>query len=237
MIKKKIIFTLLFLIVFTTKLSARRYIMIETSYGNIYIKLYKDTRIHSKNFYSLVNNKYFDSTTFHRVIKGFMIQGGDPYSKNILKKDSIGEGGPGYQLKSEFKRKHFHKRGVIAAARNSDEVNSKRESSGSQFYIVQGRKFTDQELDKFEQRISNAIGRSYKFSLEERKFYKEKGGAPWLDMQYTIFGEVVAGIETVDKIASVETNKEAKPNEDIVMKIKVVKLKKQKIKALKKQME
>jgi len=205
--------------------SKRTVIEIKTVYGDIYIELYSKTRRHKSNFIRLAESGFFDETLFHRVIKDFMIQGGDPYSRIPEKKDSIGEGGPGYEIDAEFFSEYFHKRGVIAAARNSDDVNPKRKSAGSQFYIVQGRKFTDAELDKFEQRISTNVKRAFKFSEEVRKVYKETGGTPWLDMQYTVFGEVIKGMDVVDKIAYAKTGMRDLPLQAIKMDVNVLKMK------------
>lgn len=198
-------------------------VQIRTSYGDVYIRLYDDTPVHKANFIRLAKEGFFDSTLFHRVIENFMIQGGDPYSRTAGKEDSIGEGGPGYLLDAEFRENHFHKRGVIAAARNGDDVNPERKSDGSQFYIVQGKKFTDEELDKYELRVQKALKDSlWKYSDAQRTYYKTTGGTPWLDQQYTIFGEVIRGMEVVDKIAAVKRNKKDRPLEDIRMDVNIV---------------
>lgn len=127
-------------------------VLINTGFGNMKVKLYKETPLHRENFIKLVSDKFYDSLLFHRVIKGFMIQGGDPDSKNASSV-LVGNGGPGYTIPAEFNSKYFHKKGAIAAARRGDDVNPGKESSGSQFYIVQGKVFTDAELDKIEKRI------------------------------------------------------------------------------------
>lgn len=212
--------------------SKRTVIEIKTVYGDIYIELYSKTKKHRANFIRLAEGGFFDETLFHRVIKDFMIQGGDPFSRIPEKKDSVGEGGPGYEIDAEFFSEYIHKRGVIAAARNSDDVNPKRKSAGSQFYIVQGRKFTDAELDKFEQRISGNLKRTFKFSLEARKVYKEIGGTPWLDMQYTVFGEVIKGMDVVDKIAYVKTGMRDMPQQEVKMDVNVLKMSRKEYKLL-----
>ena len=128
-------------------------VLINTGFGEMKVKLYKETPLHRENFIKLVSDKFYDSLLFHRVIKGFMIQGGDPDSKNTSADAIFGNGGPGYTIPAEFNSKYFHKKGAIAAARKGDDVNPGKESSGSQFYIVQGKVFTDAELDKIEKRI------------------------------------------------------------------------------------
>lgn len=128
-------------------------VLINTSFGEMKVKLYKETPLHRENFIKLVSDKFYDSLLFHRVIKGFMIQGGDPDSKNEFSDIILGNGGPGYTIPAEFNSKYFHKKGAIAAARKGDDRNPGKESSGSQFYIVQGKVFTDAELDKIEKRI------------------------------------------------------------------------------------
>jgi peptidyl-prolyl cis-trans isomerase B (cyclophilin B) len=196
---------------------------IKTTYGNIYVWLYKETPLHRANFLKLVKEGFYNNTIFHRVIKDFMIQGGDPYSRMEEKKDSIGHGGPGYTIEAEIKPQFFHKRGVLAAARMPDNVNPQRRSSGSQFYIMQGRKFSDDELKNIERSIGLSIkDPNFKFTDEQLAVYKEIGGAPWLDRQYTIFGEVISGMDVVDKIASVEKIPVDRPKEDIKINMKII---------------
>ncbi|NVO01066.1 MAG: peptidylprolyl isomerase [Bacteroidetes bacterium] len=202
----------------TKKLNEKEYkILINTSLGDIKLILYNETPQHRDNFVKLVNQKFFDGILFHRVIKNFMIQGGDPDSKDCKPKTKLGDGGPGYNIPAEFVSKYIHKRGALAAARESDDVNPKKESSGSQFYIVQGKLFTDEEIDAVTKRTGKI------FSKEERDIYKTIGGVPHLDANYTVFGEVYEGIEVVDKIANVKTRKsDDRPEEDIKMTIKVI---------------
>lgn len=189
---------------------------IETRYGTIVIKLYNETPKHRDNFIKLVKEGYYDGTIFHRVINQFMIQGGDPDSKNTKTNQALGSGGPGYTVPAEFVSKYFHKKGAIAAARLGDGGNPKKESSGSQFYIVQGKPYSNAELDNMETMMGK------KFTPEQRLAYSTIGGTPHLDGSYTVFGEVIKGLDVIDKIASVKTAPGDRPVEDIVMKIKMI---------------
>lgn len=192
-------------------------IEIDTPYGTIKIRLYDNTPLHRDNFIKLAKQGFYDGILFHRVILNFMIQGGDPESKNAKPNQLLGQGGPGYNIPAEIKSENFHKRGAVAAARLPDEINPKRESSGSQFYIVQGRKYTEQELTQIERQLN------IRFSEKQKEIYQTIGGAPHLDGSYTVFGEVTSGIEVVDAIAKVKTDKNNRPINDIPMKIRVVK--------------
>ncbi|HEX2898115.1 MAG TPA: peptidylprolyl isomerase [Bacteroidia bacterium] len=206
--------------------------IIHTSMGDIGIQLFEDTPLHRENFLKLAHAHFYDSTTFHRVIKDFMIQGGDPYSKDPAKAAMAGQGGPGYTQPAEILPKYFHAKGMLAAARQGDQVNPKRESSGSQFYIVHGKAFTEAEIDRAETQMKGVLGKDFKFSPEAREAYKTVGGSPWLDGQYTIFGKVIYGIDVIDKIAAVEKLPGDRPKVDITMtveaKTKLPKKKKQK---------
>lgn len=194
-------------------------VLIETSMGNMTVMLYDDTPLHRDNFVKLAESGFYEGLLFHRVINNFMIQGGDPMSKNAAPNARLGNGGPGYTIPAEIVYPtHFHKKGALAAARTGDNVNPKRESSGSQFYIVQGQKYTDMKLDQFEK----ALGKT--FTNKERDAYVTVGGTPHLDNQYTVFGEVVEGLGVVDKIAAVETAPGDRPVEDVkIIKMTVVK--------------
>lgn len=206
-------------------------IEIKTDYGNIYIWLYKDTPIHRENFLKLAGENFFDSTMFHRVIQNFMIQGGDPYSKMADKMDSLGEGGPGYELDAEFRENHWHKRGVIAAARNGDDVNPLKRSAGSQFYIVQGKRMTEEDMKKNLKRVQKGtMDTTFQFTKKQKEFYMNVGGTPWLDKQYTVFGEVIRGMEVVDKIAAVEKIPVDRPKTDIRMDINIIEMSKKELK-------
>lgn len=205
------------------KKDRKRDVLLRTTYGDIVIRLSDSTPLHRDNFLKLVKVGYYDSLLFHRVIKNFMIQNGDPESKQAKVGQSLGNGGPGYRVPSEFRQSLFHKKGVIAAARDN---NPEKASSGSQFYIVQGKIFTDAGLDSVETYRLN--GR--KIPPEQREVYKTIGGSPHLDQNYTVFGEVVKGLDIMDKIAAVQTSKgqdRDRPVEDIrIIKAKLIKRKK-----------
>jgi len=173
-----------------------------TDKGTMIIRLSDLTPKHRDNFLLLVKKHYYDSVLFHRVINHFMIQAGDPNSKQAKTGALLGEGGPGYTVPAEFNTVLFHKKGVIAAAREGDETNPLKASSGSQFYIVQGKVFTDAGLDSVE--TFRLKGR--KLSTSHREVYKTLGGTPHLDSNYTVFGEVIRGLETIDSIANVPTS-------------------------------
>ena len=180
------------------------YFAIDTSAGQLVIKLYDETPIHRDNFRKLVSEQFYDSTTFHRVISGFMIQGGDPNSKDDDPYND-GTGGPGYTLEAEITPALINRRGALVAARQGDEVNPERRSSGSQFYIVQGRPLPDEMLTQAEMQINQAIGGGFSYTDRQREIYTTEGGAPWLDMQYSVFGELVEGFDVLDVIATAPT--------------------------------
>ena len=197
-----------------TKKERKRNVLLQTSMGDIIIRLSDSTPLHRDNFLKLVKVGFYDSILFHRVIKDFMIQGGDPATKNTQ------AGGPRYTIPAEFRKSLFHKKGVIAAARND---NPEKASSGSQFYITQGKVYTDAGLDSLE---NGRIGK--KIPAEYRAAYKTVGGVPHLDFGYTVYGEVVKGIETVDKIAAVQTNRDRPLTDVQIIKAKLIKRKKYK---------
>jgi peptidyl-prolyl cis-trans isomerase B (cyclophilin B) len=206
-----------------TKKDRKRDVLLQTNYGDIVVRLSDSTPLHRDNFLKLVKTHYYDSVLFHRVIKNFMIQAGDPNSKQAKPGEPLGDGGPDYRIPAEFRTTLFHKKGVIAAARDN---NPEKASSGSQFYIVQGKIFTDAGLDSVETyRLSGK-----KIPADHREIYKTAGGAPHLDQNYTVFGEVVKGLDVVDKIASVPTSKgddRDRPLEDVrIIKAKLIKKKK-----------
>lgn len=243
-------------------------IKIKTTEGDIIVRLYDETPLHRDNFIKLASEGYFDGTLFHRIIKDFMIQGGDPDSKNAPAGKNLGAGGPDYTIPAEFVYPQlFHKRGALSAARLGDEVNPNRESSGSQFYIVWGKTFKSQELKQLErqmamqqeQTVFNQIAQEYKaeimnlrrnkdraglqtlqeklvvdtkekckkmgipeFTADQVETYTKIGGTPYLDNQYTVFGEVESGLDVVEKIQNCETARNDRPKTDITMTVEVL---------------
>ena len=189
-------------------------IKLTTDSGVIVIRLYDKTPKHRDNFIKLATEHFFDSLLFHRVMNAFMIQGGDPLSKNAQPGTMLGNGDVGYTIPAEFDTTLFHKKGVLAAARTN---NPEKASSGCQFYIVQGKKYTDSELNMLE------MQKGMKFSPAKRKIYQTIGGTPFLDMDYTVFGEVESGLAVIDKIASVLTDGNNRPLGDVHMYIEVIK--------------
>jgi len=208
------------------KKDRKKDVLLQTSMGDILLRLSDSTPLHRDNFLKLVKTGFYDSLLFHRVIQNFMIQGGNPTTKRLQAGQSAGSGGPAYTLPAEFRTSLFHKRGSLAAARMGDNINHQKNSSGSQFYIVQGLVFTDAGLDSVEQFRLN--GR--KIPPEQREVYKIIGGTPHLDQNYTVFGEVIKGMDVVDKIAAVPTSKGRdadRPLEDVrIITAKLVKRKK-----------
>lgn len=189
------------------------YVVINTEFGDIKIRLYDETPLHKANFIKLAKEGFFNGTLFHRVIKTFMIQGGDPNSKNAQPGQPLGMGDVGYRIPAEFDSTIIHKRGALAAARDG---NPQKASSGCQFYIVQGKKATDAELDQ----LTNMRGN--KWTDEQKAIYKEIGGTPFLDMNYTVFGEVVEGMDVVDKITAEPVDGNDRPTKDVKMTVKVI---------------
>lgn len=236
-------------------------VLMKTDKGDIKIKLYNETPKHRDNFIKLVKDEHYNDLLFHRVIKDFMIQGGDPDSKNAPKGKMLGAGDIGYTIPAEFiYPKYFHKKGALAAARQGDQVNPQKESSGCQFYIVTGRKYSENELLNMEKQINDskvnkifndiamknvakiremqknndqeglfdlqekiynqAVEEAkkqpdFKFTSEQIKEYTTVGGTPFLDNQYTVFGEVIEGLNTIDSIQVVKTDKNDRPIEDV----------------------
>ena len=210
---------LLFIILFSLNSFAAKskntYVKISTNYGEVYLKLYNETPKHRDNFIKLVKEGTLNQTLFHRVIQAFMIQGGDPDSKTAEPGKQLGEGDLGYTIPAEFVPTLFHKKGALAAARDN---NPEKASSASQFYIVQGKKFTDVELDSLEK--NRLKGR--KIPTAQREVYKTIGGTPHLDQNYTVFGEVVKGIQMVDNICTVKIDANNRPLTDIHMTVSLV---------------
>lgn len=190
-------------------------VQIDTDYGSMVAVLFDDTPLHKENFIKLVEEGFYDGLEFHRIIEGFMIQGGDPNSRNAGPNEVLGGGGPGYTIPAEIGRPHY--KGALAAARTGDAINPQKASSGSQFYIVHGTHQDDSGLDYRE--LSGQI----KYSESQREKYKERGGAPMLDGQYTVFGQIVEGMEVIDKIAAVKTSPQDRPLQPVRMTVKLVK--------------
>ncbi len=184
-------------------------LVLETDMGDITIRLFNETPEYRDNFIKLVRENFYDSLLIHRVISQFGIQSGAADTRYAEKGDLIGYKGPGYTLPAHIVPGLYHKRGMIGSPRKPDTHNQRRRSDGSQFYIISGRRYSDKELDELEQQ------NDYKFSAEQRQVYKTIGGAPHLDGSYTVFGEVISGMDVVDKIVTVETDDDWRPLEDI----------------------
>lgn len=183
--------------------------VIHTDLGDMKGILYNETPKHRDNFVKLVNSGFYNGLLFHRVISGFMIQGGDPDSKNAKPGQTLGSGGPGYTVPAEFNKEFIHKKGALSAARTADQVNPAKASSGSQFYIVQGKKIPASQL-----------GANY--TADQKKIYETIGGTPFLDGQYTVFGEITQGLDVIDKIAAVQKDTRDRPVKDIKMTVKIL---------------
>lgn len=194
---------------------------VRTSLGTMIVELYNETPQHRDNFLRLVKEHYYDSLVFHRVIPGFMVQGGDPDSKRAAAGMPLGTGGPGYTVPAEILPGLYHTKGTLAAARQGDQVNPTKASSGSQFYIVQGRTYQPQEMDMIAKRNAT-MGTPVTYDDAAKARYASVGGAPHLDGAYTVFGEVVEGLDVVDKIAAVQRDGRDRPAEDIRMWMKVL---------------
>ena len=191
-------------------------VQLETTAGTVKIQLYEDVPQHANNFLKLTKEGFYDGLLFHRVIPQFMIQGGDPDSRNAKPKIGLGNGSNGYLIPAEFKvDKYIHKKGALAAARTN---NPEKKSSGCQFYIVEGKTFTDAQLNNFERQ------NGFTYSEEQRKLYKTLGGTPHLDNGYTVYGEVIEGLEIVTKISKVKCGGSNRPVEDVkIIKASVIK--------------
>jgi peptidyl-prolyl cis-trans isomerase B (cyclophilin B) len=203
----------------------RTEVLLQTSMGNVRIQLYNETPKHRDNFLKIVNSKQMDGMLFHRVVKDFMIQTGDPDSRKakpgqVLGNHQIGKDFPAEIIYPQF----FHKRGALAAARQPDNENPDKKSSGSQFYIVWGKKFSEHQLNFYQSVIDTVTNFKVKFTPKIRKVYQEVGGTPFLDGQYTVFGEVTEGLEVIDRIQQVEVDAWSRPKEDVkIIKAYVVK--------------
>lgn len=195
----------------------QKMVEITTDYGTMTIRLYDETPLHRDNFLKLAEEGFYNDLLFHRIIKGFMIQGGDPNSKGAAPEVQLGNGGPGYTVPAEFRNGLYHKKGALAAARLGDQMNPQRASSGSQFYIVQGAPVPQPQLQQL------AARSGIQYTPEQIEMYTTVGGTPFLDGQYTVFGEVVEGLDVIDKIAAVQTRPGDRPVQDVKMTVRVVK--------------
>lgn len=197
-----------------------RQVMLETTAGNILLTLYDDTPKHRDNFLKLVNEEFYDSLLFHRVIKNFMIQGGDPDSKKAEPGVTLGEGSTDYTVEAEFFDSenhllHPHQRGALAMAREGDSVNPERRSSGCQFYIVWGKTYATQQLYQIGDKVEAQTDHRVTMTPELLDLYRKVGGVPHLDGQYTVFGEVTEGLDVVDRIQQVQTDDYDRPIDDV----------------------
>jgi peptidyl-prolyl cis-trans isomerase B (cyclophilin B) len=218
---KKLFTAALILLAITTAFAKgpkNQYVRIKTSYGSCIIRLYNETPKHRDNFIKLVKKGFYNGTLFHRVIQNFMIQGGDPDSRDTSKAKpgaELGNGDVGYTVPAEFRDSLFHKRGVLAAARDD---NPAKASSGCQFYIVEGKRFSAGKLDTLEQTRL----KGHKIPAWQRDYYESVGGVPHLDQGYTVYGEVVTGIDMVDRIAAVKKDKNDRPTVDVPMTVELL---------------
>lgn len=215
--KKLFAVSLLCLVAFTVFARApkNQYVRIKTSYGACIIRLYNETPRHRDNFIKLTKKGFYNGTLFHRVIQNFMIQGGDPNSKKAPPGMMLGNGEVGYTIPAEFNDSLFHKRGVLAAARDD---NPAKASSGCQFYIVEGQRYPDDLMEKLEQgRLKD-----HPVPASQKEWYRSVGGAPQLDHSYTVYGEVVTGLDMVDRIAAVKKDGHDRPLQDVPMTVEVL---------------
>lgn len=204
-----------FIVVLSLGCKEENKVVISTEYGEMTVQLFDSTPKHKKNFLKLTKSGFYDGLLFHRVINGFMIQGGDAESRNAKQGVVLGGGDIGYTIDAEIGIPHF--KGMLAAARKADNVNPSKASSGSQFYIVQGRRMSKEILDLMENQ------KGIKYSAAQRDKYIRLGGAPDLDQEYTVFGEVIEGLDVIDKIAAASTDPQDRPLKNIPMKIRVAK--------------
>lgn len=196
-------------------------VKINTKFGDMVVRLYDETPKHRDNFLKLAEEKYYDGLLFHRCIKSFMIQGGDPNSRGASMNQMLGNGGPGYTVPAEFNPQLIHKRGALCAARQGDQVNPAKASSGSQFYIVAGQKWNEMQLAQIEATIGTVMP-GFKYTDEQKKIYQTEGGTAQLDMNYTVFGEVIEGLNIIDSVLAVPTQRD-RPLNDIAMKMEILK--------------
>lgn len=203
----------------------RHLVEINTTAGRMVVELYNETPLHRDNFLKLAREHYYDSTLFHRVIKGFMIQGGDPDSKKADDRSKpLGNGGPDYTIPAEFRPGLFHRKGALAAAREGDDINPEKASSGSQFYIVQGRSWLPSDLARLEEKknADRPDSLALHYTEEQKDTYWKVGGAPHLDGNYTVFGQVLEGMDVLDLIANQPTDGNDRPLTDVRMWVRVI---------------
>ncbi len=199
--------------------SREKLVELTTDYGTMILKLYDSTPLHRDNFIRLVRSGFYDSLLFHRVISGFMIQGGDPASKLADSTTMLGGGSaPGERIPAEFRPQFFHKKGALAAARDG---NAERASSNCQFYIVQGNRVPPDQMPQQEQRVKQA-NPAFSYSVNQRETYARMGGTPFLDQNYTVFGEVISGLDVIDKIAAVEKGVNDRPKVNVRMRMRML---------------
>ncbi|MDD6843754.1 MAG: peptidylprolyl isomerase [Prevotellaceae bacterium] len=211
------IFALLIIIMTSTMIYAqdkRRVVMMQTTAGNIRIELYNETPLHRDNFVRLVNEHFYDSLLFHRVIKSFMIQAGDPVSRHAQPGVFLGDSTLNYTIPAEIRTPQiYHKRGAVAMAREPDEVNPEQRSSSCQFYIVWGKRFSSQAIERVQERLDTIKG-GIKLTDEMISTYRKTGGTPHLDGTYTVFGEVTEGLDVIERIQAVMTDDDDRPVDD-----------------------
>lgn len=211
------IFALLMIIMSSTMIYAqdkRRVVMMQTTAGNIRIELYNETPLHRDNFVRLVNEHFYDSLLFHRVIKNFMIQAGDPVSRHAQPGVFLGDSSLNYTIPAEIRTPQiYHKRGAVAMAREPDEVNPEQNSSSCQFYIVWGKRFSSQAIERVQERLDTIKG-GIKLTDEMISTYRKTGGTPHLDGTYTVFGEVTEGLDVIERIQAVMTDDDDRPVDD-----------------------
>ena len=199
-------------------------VIFTTTMGEFTIELFNETPHHRDNFLKLVREGYYDGLLFHRIIRNFMVQTGDPHSRNATPETPLGEGGPDYTLPLELDLPyHYHYRGAVAAAREPDEVNPERRSSGSQFYVVWGKTHTAREMSAMADFVSEQTGGYAEITPEMSQDYQSRGGTPHLDGQYTVFGQVIKGLSVIGKMHKVPTNRADRPIEDVrILSAKIV---------------